>query len=153
MVPGASLGNRRTARSFVRFGILRRRHPPECRGITQSAVVCRLVRCALRCVRTGCDLMNVVEKIFAAAMVVACVLLLARMVLKPRRRARVDASLRRNGELWQRRVRRFVAWPAAELRARRATKEAIRRARRSAIERDGNVLSPKAFKGKRRDLH
>ncbi len=97
--------------------------------------------------------MNLVEKIFAAAIVVACVLLLARMLLKPRRRARVDASLLRNGELWQRRVRRFVAWPAAELRARRATRAAIRRARRSASEREGNVISPKAFKGKRRDLH
>jgi hypothetical protein len=97
--------------------------------------------------------MNVVEKIFAAAIVVACVLLLARMLLKPRRRARVDASVRRNGELWQRRVGRMLAWPAAALRARRVTKEAIRRARRSALERDGNVLSPKAFKGKRRDLH
>ncbi|MEO8310621.1 MAG: hypothetical protein ABI520_05565 [Caldimonas sp.] len=97
--------------------------------------------------------MNIVEKIFAAGIVVLCVLLLARMVLRPGRRARVDASLRRNGELWQRRVGRFVAWPAAELRARRATKEAIRRARRSASERDGNVVSPKAFKGKRRDLH
>ncbi len=97
--------------------------------------------------------MNIVEKIFAAAIVVACVLLLARMLLRPRRRERVDASLRKNGELWQRRVRRFVAWPAAELRARRETKEAIRRARRSAIERDGNVISPKAFKGRRRDLH
>lgn len=97
--------------------------------------------------------MNVVEKIFAAGMVVACVLLLARMLLRPRRRARVDASLRRNGALWQRRLGRIVAWPAAELRARRATKEAIRRARRSAIDREGNVISPKAFKGKRRDLH
>jgi hypothetical protein len=99
------------------------------------------------------QLMNLVEKIFAAAMVVACVLLLARMLLRPRRRARVDASLRRNGEAWQRRLRRLVAWPVAELRARRATQEAIRRARRSAHERDGNVVSPKAFKGRRRDLH
>ena len=97
--------------------------------------------------------MNLVEKIFAAGMVIACVLLLARMLLRPRRRARVDASLRRNGELWQRRVHRLIAWPAAELRARRETKAAIRRARRSALERDGNVISPKAFKGKRRDLH
>lgn len=97
--------------------------------------------------------MNVVEKIFAAAMVVACVLLLARMLLKPRRRARVDASVRKNGELWQRRIVRAFAWPAAELRARRVTREAIRRARRSATERDGNVVSPKAFKGRRRDLH
>jgi hypothetical protein len=99
------------------------------------------------------EIMNVVEKIFAAGMVVACVLLLARMLLKPRRRARVDASLRRNGERWHQRIVRAVSWPAAELRSRRVAKEAIRRARRSAIERDGNVLSPKAFKGKRRDLH
>lgn len=99
------------------------------------------------------EIMNVVEKIFAAAMVVACVLLLARMLMKPRRRARVDASVRRNGELWQRRIRLLVAWPGAVLRARRATKDAIRRARRSAVERDGNVISPKSFKGKRRDLH
>jgi len=97
--------------------------------------------------------MNVVEKIFAAAMVVACVLLLARMLLKPRRRARVDASLRKNGELWHRRWVRVVAWPAAELRARRETREAIRRARRSALERDGNIIKPNAFKGRRRDLH
>jgi hypothetical protein len=97
--------------------------------------------------------MNIVEKIFAAGIVVLCVLLLARMLLRPRRRARVDASLRRNGDLWQRRLRRIVAWPAAEWRARRVTKEAIRRARRSASERDGNVVSPKAFKGRRRDLH
>ena len=97
--------------------------------------------------------MNVVEKIFAAGMVIVCVLLLVRMFLRPRRRARVDATLRKGSELWGRRVRRFVAWPAAELRARRETKEAIRRARRSASERDGNVISPKAFKGRRRDLH
>jgi hypothetical protein len=97
--------------------------------------------------------MNVVEKIFAAVMVALCVLLLLRMLLRPRRRARVDASIRRKSELWQRRLRRAIAWPAAELRARRATKEAIRRARRSASERDGNVSRPKVFKGKRRDLH
>jgi hypothetical protein len=97
--------------------------------------------------------MNLVEKIFAAVMVALCVLLLLRMLLRPRRRARVDASLRHNGQLWQRRMQRLVAWPRAELRARRETREAIRRARRSAGERDGNVYRPKAFKGKRRDLH
>jgi len=97
--------------------------------------------------------MNVVEKAFAAAMVVACVVLLARMLLRPRRRARVDATVRKQAALWRRRVVRAALWPAAELRARRETKEAIRRARRSAIEREGNVISPKAFKGRRRDLH
>ena len=100
------------------------------------------------------SLMNVVEKIFAAGMVVACVLLLARMLLRPRRRARVDATLRKEQRaLAGAACAALVAWPAAELRARRETKEAIRRARRSAIERDGNVISPKAFKGRRRDLH
>ena len=97
--------------------------------------------------------MNVVEKAFAAAMVVACVVLLVRMLLRPRRRARVDATVRKEAALWRRRVVRAALWPAAELRARRETKEAIRRARRSAIEREGNVISPKAFKGRRRDLH
>ncbi len=97
--------------------------------------------------------MNLVEKIFATAMVAVCVLLLLRMLLKPRSRERVDAAVRRGGDRWSRRFRRLVAWPAAEARARREAKEAIQRARRSAIERDGNVYRPKAFKGKRRDLH
>ena len=97
--------------------------------------------------------MNLVEKIFAAVMVAVCVLLLLRMLLKPRSRARVDAAVRDGGERWSGRARRLVAWPAAEARARREAKEAIRRARRTSIEREGNVLRPKAFKGKRRDLH
>jgi hypothetical protein len=97
--------------------------------------------------------MNVVEKVFAAAMVVLCVVLLVRMLLVPRRRARVDASLGKHVAAWRRRVVRAALWPAAELRARRETKEAIRRARRSASEREGNVVHPKAFKGRRRDLH
>ncbi len=136
----------------VRFLFCAGRLPPDVGGSrgAESSVVLSDAR------YDACEqasLMNVVEKIFAAAMVVACVLLLARMLLRPRRRARVDASLRRNGSLWQRRLRDAVAWPAAQVRARRETKAAIRRARRSALERDGNVLSPKAFKGKRRDLH
>jgi hypothetical protein len=97
--------------------------------------------------------MNVVEKVFAAAMVVVCVVLLVRMLLRPRRRARVDASLKKHAALWRSRVVRAALWPAAEVRARRETKEAIRRAKRSAVEREGNVISPKAFKGRRRDLH
>ena len=97
--------------------------------------------------------MNLVEKIFAAVMVAVCVLLLLRMLLKPRSRERVDTAVREGSERWSRRVQRAVAWPAAEARARREAKDAIQRARRSAIERDGNVYRPKAFKGKRRDLH
>ena len=97
--------------------------------------------------------MNLVEKIFAAAVVGVCVLLLLRMLLRPRSRERVDAVVRRGSERWSRRIRELVAWPAAEARARREAKDAIQRARRSATERDGNVYRPKVFKGKRRDLH
>jgi len=97
--------------------------------------------------------MNVVEKAFAAAIVLACVVLLARMLLRPRRRARVDATVRKQAALWRRRVVRAALWPAAELRARRETRDAIRRAQRSASEREGNVIHPKSFKGRRRDLH
>ncbi|MBV9889966.1 MAG: hypothetical protein JO090_03655, partial [Rhizobacter sp.] len=79
--------------------------------------------------------MNVVEKVFAAAMVVLCVVLLLRMVLRPRRRARVDASVRKQAAVWRSRVVRAALWPAAQLRARRETREAIRRAKRSAVER------------------
>ena len=79
------------------------------------------------------SLMNVVEKIFAAAMVVTCVLLLARMLLRPRRRARVDASLRNSSELWSRRLRRLIAWPAAELRARRIASFVSRRAQPRSV--------------------
>jgi hypothetical protein len=126
--------------------------------MSQVQVVGGAAAGALRCQRLDSaarerSTMNVVEKIFAAAMVVACLLLLVRMVLRPRRRARVDASLKKRATIWQRRIQRALLWPAAEIRARRETREAIRRARRSAIERDGNVISPKAFKGRRRDLH
>ena len=99
-------------------------------------------------------LMNVVEKIFAAGMVVAVPA--APGPDAAAAHAGAPASTRRcatAASCGGARVRRLVAWPAAELRARRETKEAIRRARRSAIERDGNVIAPKAFKGRRRDLH
>ncbi|MEO7116090.1 MAG: hypothetical protein ABIZ18_09530, partial [Caldimonas sp.] len=76
--------------------------------------------------------MNLVEKIFAAVMVAVCVMLLLRMLLKPRSRARVDAAVRDGSDRWSRRLHRLVAWPAAEARARREAKEAIRRARRSS---------------------
>jgi hypothetical protein len=142
---------------FLLLSIVRRDGKYPCRGMSQTAVVCRAVASALRWHRIRAtpprSIMNLVEKIFAATIVVICVLLLLRMVLRPRRRARVDASLKKRAALWQRRVQRAILWPAAELRARRETKEAIRRARRSAIEREGNVISPKAFKGRRRDLH
>ena len=104
--------------------------------------------------------MNVIEKVFAAAVLVACLLLLARLVLGTRQRARFDAGWRRFsgriGRLVERRGQRS-AEASARSRAERGAAEAIERARRRAEAGawDGNVYRPKSFGGrkKKRDLH
>ena len=96
-----------------------------------------------------------IEKVFAAIVVLACLILLLRQLLGARRRLRWDAAL---GRVW-RRVRttavRFYRWPAAHRRAQREADAAIRRARgeRSVRESDDedNVVRPK-FKNSRK-LH
>jgi len=91
----------------------------------------------------------VLEKIFAATIVAGCLVLLLRVVLGPRRRARFDATLSR----WSQRIGTGIdalfAWPSARRRARREAEAAIRRAR-DAGEWDGNVYRPKSFKDKRK---
>jgi hypothetical protein len=94
---------------------------------------------------------RVLEKIFAATVVAACLVLLLRVFLGSRRRARFDAALAR----WSRRVGRHAdavfAWPSARRRARREAEAAIRRAREGGVW-DGNVYRPKSFK-KGRKIH
>lgn len=91
-------------------------------------------------------------------MLTTCVVLMVRMALGARRRARFDAALGR----WWRGGGRVIAAivhaarrPVAQARARRETAEAIRRARgrAEAGEWDGNVYRTKSFKRKKRDLH
>jgi len=88
--------------------------------------------------------LRVVEKFFAAAVLVVCGLLLVRLVIGARRRHAYDAFWRR---LWigtRVQVQRWWRWPAARRRARRDADAAIRRASRG--EWDGNVYKPKSFK-------
>lgn len=102
-----------------------------------------------------------VEKIFAGIMVAACVVLLARMLIAPGRRRAIDEAVGQRVASWRRRLARAAALPSAHARAHREASEAIRRARRSATDREGNVYRPDAFngkhrrdhQGKRRDLH
>ncbi|HET7525126.1 MAG TPA: hypothetical protein VFK10_04220 [Burkholderiaceae bacterium] len=72
-----------------------------------------------------------IEKSFAAIVVLMCVLMLARMMLKPRLRARIDRALQR-GWWWCRdavtRLRRRSRVDSAE--ARRQARDAIERAAR-----------------------
>lgn len=95
-----------------------------------------------------------IEKFLAATIVVACVVLLLRVLLGPRRSGRLAASLRRRAARLQERYGRWVGLPSAQARAEREAHQAISRAReRAAADRDGNVIRPKSFKRKKRDLH
>lgn len=90
---------------------------------------------------------------FAAFVVLVCAALLVRLVLPPRRRAVLDASVRglparlqaRATALWHWRQRRSQRDDAARL-----AEEAIQRARRTRADKDGNVIHPEAFKGPRK---
>jgi len=95
-----------------------------------------------------------IEKTFAAAVVLVCVVLLVRQFIGARHRLRWDAAV---GRIW-RRTRataiRLYRWPAAHRRAQREAEAAIRRARGEGSLRgiDGdNVVRPK-FKNSRK-LH
>lgn len=90
------------------------------------------------------------EKIFAATIVVGCLMLMLRLVLGPRRRARFDRALARVSERVGRGLDSVLAWPTSRRRARREAAAAIRRAQGG--EWDGNVYRPKSFKDKRK-LH
>jgi hypothetical protein len=91
----------------------------------------------------------VLEKIFAATIVIACLVLLLRVVLGTRRRARFDAALARWSRIAGGGVEALFAWPTAHRRARREAEAAIRRAREGG-EWDGNVYRPKSFRNRRK---
>lgn len=94
-----------------------------------------------------------VESLFAGLGLLVCTLLLLRLAMGARRRARADALVVRCG----RRV--AAAWravgPAAWTRRRAAGREAdeaIHRARHG-VQRDGNVLRPDRFRRHDDTLH
>ena len=93
---------------------------------------------------------------FAAVVVLVCVALLVRMCLPPRRRAALDATLRRlpgRVRALARAVWHLRHWRQSRSRrddAARLAEEAIQRARRTRADKDGNVIRPEAFKGPRK---
>ena len=92
------------------------------------------------------------EKIFAAMVVVACLVMLVRLGLGARRRQRFDATVVRWSERAGARVDSLFTWNSVRRRARREAADAIRRAREGGGEWDGNVYRPKSFK-KDRKIH
>lgn len=93
------------------------------------------------------------ERVLAAIVIAFCAIMLVRLALGARRRARFDAFFRR---LWLRvRHAAHAAWRWRESRrnaelARRAADELIKRARDRG-EWDGNVYTPKSFRKPPRD--
>ncbi|PPE70552.1 hypothetical protein IS481_09565 [Caldimonas thermodepolymerans] len=91
-----------------------------------------------------------IEKSFAALVFAVCIVLLLRMLVGERRRARLDAAWLR---LWQALRRRAVAvwrwWPARR-EAARAAEQAIRRARGERGHWEGNVYRAGAFRRPRK---
>lgn len=87
-----------------------------------------------------------VEQVFAAFMLVVCLAMMLRAVLKPSWRRRLDGAFRRAWLGLGRPFRRPKADPRglSDREARRLAEETIRRAREG--EWDGNVYRPRAFR-------
>lgn len=101
---------------------------------------------------------TVIETILASVTLAVCLVLLGRMMLKPRLQQRVDAAVRRAVAACRRSVTSAYRWRSFRREAARAAEEAIRRARGPGPraggawdgDREGNVYKPKSFKRPRK---
>ncbi len=99
------------------------------------------------------------DRFLATMLALVCLLFLVRLALGPARQQRLDAVARRSWRGALARLKSLSQWRSRQQQRQRnkthaeqATRDAIERARRGAVERDGNVIRPKAFKGKK-DTH
>ncbi len=87
---------------------------------------------------------------FAVLVVAVCAVMLLRMLLGDRRRAKMDAAV----ILWFRqlpnRAKALRHWRRRRVDAARLAEEAILRARRMKADKDGKVIRPEAFKEPRK---
>ncbi len=100
-----------------------------------------------------------IEKLFAGIVLAVCIVLMLRLVLGARRRARFDAAARRawgNSQLF---LSSAYHWRSHRREAERTAEEVIRRAQERSANSDsmdgeweGNVYKPKSFR-KPRKLH
>ncbi len=90
-----------------------------------------------------------IEKVFAATALAACVVLMVRLLVSPQRRYRFDMAVRLGAyraRLW---AMKLFRWRTSRKEAERLAEEAIRRARAEGTW-DGNVYKPKTFKRPRK---
>lgn len=87
------------------------------------------------------------ERIVSGLIGVACLVMLARLALGASARDRMDRWLRQTWTSWQSRAVRLYRRQATRKEAEKATQEVLQRLmRQQQVEREGNVLTPKAFK-------
>jgi len=84
-----------------------------------------------------------IEKVLAGIGLLICVVLALRMLLGARRTRRIDAQLAEKAELARQALKNLPQWRESRDSARREAEQAINRARRGPVERDGNVLRPR----------
>lgn len=90
------------------------------------------------------------KAVMAVAVALACLVLLLRLVLGARRRARFDAAFKAMGRQLRRRALLLWHWRSSRQAAAKATQDAIERARRIRGTQEGNVYTPDAFKDPRK---
>lgn len=93
-----------------------------------------------------------VDKLIPVFVAVVCVLLLIRLALGDKRRAKVDRAVLRAWYVVRRRAEFLWTWRRrrqSAAQARKMTQDVLRRVRHR-VEKEGNVLTPEAFKEPRK---
>ena len=93
-----------------------------------------------------------IERTLAGVTLAICALLLLRLLIGARHRARVDALVRRRAHAAWQSTLSIANWRGRRRAAQRAAEDAIRRAARKG-EWDGNVYKPKSFRKPPDQLH
>jgi|JI6StandDraft_1071083.scaffolds.fasta_scaffold228786_2 F0F1-type ATP synthase membrane subunit b/b' len=83
------------------------------------------------------------EKVLAGIGLLICVVLALRMLLGAKRTRRIDTQLAEKAEQARQALKSLPQWRESRDTARREAEQAINRARRKTVERDGNVLRPR----------
>jgi hypothetical protein len=92
------------------------------------------------------------DKLFPLFVAAVCVAMLVRMVLGEERRARIDHAFTQAWLAWRRRALWLWMWRSrrqSAAHAKQVADEVINRVRHR-VEKEGNVLTPEAFKGPRK---
>jgi len=93
-------------------------------------------------------------RVLAGVVAAVCVLLLVRLAVGPRRRARIDRVLADAWSTWRLRLEGLWRWRAhrkARAEAERVTRQVIDRARQAPkVRKEGNVYTPDAFRDPRK---